>query len=133
MEKSKAMSYKLHHEEEGTCLECGSAIRGRKDKQFCSLSCKNRYHNRVLMNKRLMRAKTMAALTGNHTVLEALLHEGKTGAEMHELLDLGFDPGYVTEHRRGHFRHDEYACFDIWYCRTESRIFNVRRKVSDPR
>ena len=127
------MSYKLHFEEEGTCLECGSVFQGRKDKQFCSLSCKNRYHNRQLMNKRQQRAKTVAALTGNYTVLEALLNDGKTGAGLEELSELGFDPTYVTEHRRGRFKHDEYACFDIWYYRTDTRIFNVRRKASVPR
>ena len=127
------MSYKLHNEEEGTCLECGTTFRGRKDKHFCSLSCKNRFHNRQLMTKRQQRAKTVAALTGNYTVLEALLNEGKTGAGLEELSELGFDPAYVTEHRRGRFKHDEYACFDIWYYRTDTRIFNVRRKASVPR
>lgn len=127
------MAYKIHNEEEGACLECGSIFRGRKDKHFCSLSCKNRYHNRQLMDKRQQRAKTVAALTENYMVLEALLNEGKTGAGLEELSELGFDPTYVTEHRRGHFKHDEYACFDIWYYRTDTRIFNVRRKASVPR
>lgn len=127
------MAYKLHNEEEGTCLECGSAISGRKDKQFCSLSCKNAFHNRAVVSKRQQRSKIVAALTGNYAVLEALLKEGKTTAGLDELTELGFDPAFVTEHRRGHFRHDEYACFDIWYYRTDTRIFNVRRKASAPR
>ena len=127
------MSYKLHIEEEGRCLECGTAISGRRDKRFCSLSCKNKYNNRTQMIKRRMRARTIAALTGNYVVLEALLNEGKTSAGLEELSELGFDPAYVTGHRRSTFRHDEYACFDIWYYRTDSRVFNVRRKpLSEP-
>ena len=131
------MSYHLFIEEEGNCLECGTAIRGRKDKRFCSLTCKNNYHNRTQIAKRQMRAKVVAALTGNYSILEALLNVGKTGASLEELSELGFDPAYVTGHRRGRFRHDEYACFDITYYRTEARIFNVRRKapeipLSDP-
>lgn len=125
------MSYHLFIEEEGNCLECGTAIRGRKDKRFCSLSCKNNYHNRTQFNKRQMRAKVIAALTGNYAVLEALLHDGKTGASLEELSELGFDPAYVTGHRRGRFHHDEYSCFDISYYRTEARVFNVRRKEFD--
>lgn len=82
------------------------------------------------MAKRQLRARTISALTGNYAVLEALLKEGKTAARIEELSELGFDPAYVTGHRRGHFRHDEYACFDIWYFRTDTRIFNVRRKTS---
>lgn len=124
------MSYKLHIEEEGKCLECGTDIRGRRDKRFCSLRCKNAYNNRTQMAKRQLRARTISALTGNYAVLEALLKEGKTAARIEELSELGFDPAYVTGHRRGHFRHDEYACFDIWYFRTDTRIFNVRRKTS---
>lgn len=124
------MSYKLHIEEEGNCLECGTAISGRRDKRFCSLSCKNKYNNRAQMAKRQLRAQTIAALTGNYAILEALLKEGKTGAGLEELTELGFDPAYVTGHRRGHFRHDEYACFDIWYYRTDTRIFHLRRKAT---
>ena len=125
------MSYKLHIETEGNCLECGTAISGRRDKRFCSLSCKNKYNNRTQMTRRQLRANTIAALTGNYAILEALLHEGKTGAGLEELSELGFDPAYVTSHRRGRFKHDEYACFDIWYYRTDTRIFNVRRKLPD--
>ena len=127
------MPYKIYNEEEGTCLHCGISIRGRRDKQFCSLSCKNAFHNGVMMTKRQQRAKIVATLTGNYTILEALLKEGKTGAGLEELSELGFDPAYVTEHRRGRFKHDEYACFDIWYYRTDTRIFNVRKKAFDPR
>ena len=58
-------------------------------------------------------------------------NEGKTGAGLDELSELGFDPAYVTCHRRSTFRHDEYACFDIWYYRTDTRIFHLRRKTTD--
>ncbi len=27
------------------CNHCGKAVRGRTDKKFCHLSCKNSYHN----------------------------------------------------------------------------------------
>jgi len=27
------------------CNHCGKAVRGRTDKKFCQLSCKNSYHN----------------------------------------------------------------------------------------
>ena len=69
------MSYKLHNEEEGACLECGSTIRGRKDKHFCSLSCKNAWHNRAQQAKRHHRARILAALSGNYSILEALLKD----------------------------------------------------------
>ena len=123
------MSYKLHNEEEGTCLECGTTFRGRKDKHFCSLSCKNAYHNREQQAKRHRRIETIAALSGNYNILEALLKEGKTSASLEELGKLGFDPAYITGYRHGRFGHDDCACFDIRYYRTGTRIFNIRRKA----
>jgi len=127
------MPYKLPQDDEGVCLQCGTVIRGRSDKHFCSLSCKNGWHNREMQARRQIRTRTMAALSSNYSILEALLSDGKTGAGLEELCGMGFDPNYVTAHRRGHFHHDEYACFDIWYNRTDTRIFNVRRKAAVPR
>lgn len=122
------MSYKIHNEEAGTCLECGTPFYGRRDKHFCSLTCKNAWHNRAQQAKRHHRARILAALSGNYSILEALLKDEQTSARLEDLASLGFDPTYVTGHRRGHFRHDEYACFDIWFCRSDTRIFNLRRK-----
>lgn len=127
------MNNKESQEEYGICLACGAVIHGRTDKHFCSLSCKNAFHNRTLQERRRQRTKIIAALSVNYTVLEALLNKGETGARLYELSEQGFNPAYVTAHRRGRFKHDEYACFDIWYYRTDTRIFNVRRKASDLR
>ena len=127
------MSSKIQDERNDTCLECGAPLRGRRDQQFCSLTCKNAHHNREQRAKRHTRAEILAALSRNYSILEALLDEGTPSAGMEDLVSLGFDPEYVTAHRRGRFGHDECACFDIWFCRTGSRIFNVRRKVSGER
>ena len=127
------MSYKLHIEEEGNCLECGTAISGRRDKRFCSLSCKNKYNNRAQMAKRQLRAQTIAALTGNYAILEALLKEKITSMSLADLVKTGFNPEYVTGHRKGLYRHEEFACFDIRYYRSSTKIFNVRRTASDGR
>ena len=123
------MSYKILNEGEGTCLECGETFHGRRDKHFCSLTCKNAYHNRAQQAKRHHRSEILAALSGNYSILEALLKEDRTSARLEDLATLGFKPAYVTGHRRGRFSHDEYACFDIVFCRTDTRIFNVHRKA----
>ena len=125
------MSYKIQNEQEGNCLQCGAPFTGRKDKHFCSLSCKNAFHNNVQQQKRQLRSEIIAALSGNYQILEALLREKQTSARLEDLAGLGFDPAYVTGHRKGRFGHDDYACFDIWYYRSDTRIFNVRRTASD--
>ncbi len=91
------------------CLECGKEIHGRIDKKFCSIECKNRY---------------------NYEILNSLLREDNTSAEISDLIDLGFNPSYVTGHYKGRKAHDEYKCFDIKYDQTPSRIINIRRQES---
>ena len=124
------MSYKINNEQEGNCLQCGAPFSGRKDKHFCSLSCKNAYHNTQQQQKRQQRAEIIAELSGNYQILEALLKEKRTSARLEDLAAIGFDPVYVTGYRKGRFGHDDYACFDIWSYRSDSRIFNVRRMES---
>ena len=127
------MKYKTQQEVEGACLECGTVFYGRKDKQFCNASCKNRWHNRLLRERRKYRMETFAALTRNYGILEGLLKENRQSAGLAELSELGFDPDCVTGYRKGRYRHDEYSCFDISYCRSPSKVFNVRRKASGGR
>ena len=127
------MKYKTQQEGEGACLECGTVFYGRKDKQFCNASCKNKWHNRLLRERRKYRMESFAALTRNYGILEGLLKENRQSAGLAELSELGFDPDCVTGYRKGRYRHDEYSCFDISYCRSPSKVFNVRRKASGGR
>ena len=78
--KRTTMSYKMMSGGEGVCLECGAPFRGRSDKHFCSLSCKNAYHNRAQQTRRRHRSDILAVLTCNYGILEALLKEGRGSA-----------------------------------------------------
>ena len=124
------MAYKLHFEEEGSCLECGTVFYGRKDKQFCSIGCKNKWHNRQVREQRLRKAEIISELNRNYEVLESLLKAGRVSASLVEMEKAGFNPALVTSHRKGRYRHDEYSCFDICYYRSGTKIFNVRRKAA---
>ena len=66
-------------------------------------------------------------------ILEALLKEKITSMSLADLVKNGFNPDYVTGHRKGLYRHEEFACFDIRYYRSSTKIFNVRRISSDGR
>ena len=122
------MGYKLQFEEEGSCLECGTTFYGRKDKQFCSIGCKNRYHNREVRERRQIQADTVAILSHNYEILNALLRDKRVSASLDELTKAGYNPAFVTGHRKGYYRHDEYWCFDICFYRSYTKIFNLRRK-----
>jgi len=122
--------YKTREEEVAHCLECGKAVYGRKDKHFCDLSCKNRYWNRQAQAQRRFRIQTVETLNRNYAILDTLIKEKRLSVELEELERLGFEANVVTGHRKGMCRHDEYACFDIRFYRTGTRIFNIRRKAS---
>ncbi len=123
------MGYKGKAEEENTCLECGKEIYGRKDKHFCSLGCKNKWHNRQTRERRQLRMEILAALSRNYEILDALLKEERLSVTLEELEKAGFNPAFVTGHRKGLYRHDEYACFDISFYRSSTKIFNLRRRT----
>lgn len=125
------MAYKKQIDEEGACLECGRAFYGRKDKHFCSISCKNAFHNRKVQERRRLRMAVMSVISHNYDILDSLLKEERVSAELAELEKAGFNPAFVTGHRKGLYRHDEYSCFDISFYRSSTKIFNVQRKAFD--
>ena len=111
----------------GRCLECGTPINGRKDKKFCSLSCKNSYNNRIYHSRKQARDAVLEQLYRNYNILEGLLSDRQAGAALEELAEIGFDSRCLTGFGRGHHSHECCSCFDISYYRTGSRIFGIRR------
>lgn len=109
------------------CRECGAPLFGRPDKAFCSNKCRNDYHNRINAGIRLRKDRIVAILWNNYKLLELVLESGSNGIDLRALQDLGFNPSYVTGHRRARGGRDEYSCFDILYNKTEVRLFNIRR------
>ena len=121
------MKYKIETEQTARCLECGKEIvYGRTDKKFCSSSCKNRFHNKLVKDSHSYRNKVANALGRNYEILARLIKEQCNTADLGDLVQWGFNLEYCTGYRkvRGH---DEYRCFDIKYLRTPSRIFNISK------
>lgn len=121
------MEYELKNHERGVCLECGTNFNGRKDKKFCCLECKNSYNNRRHRKIRLYKAEVTKKISRNYEVLEMLLIENIRSAELETLTKLGFDPEYFTGSHKNHKRHHECYCFDIVYCISDRKIFNIER------
>lgn len=121
----------MKHDDEqfkqGICLECGASFSGRKDKKFCSLSCKNNYNNRRYHDRKRYRENVLAQLSRNYDILEGLLSDNQAGASLEELSGLGFDYRCLTGLGQGNGIHECCSCFDISYYRTGSRIFGIRR------
>lgn len=121
------MEYKKREENVQVCLECGDEIRyGRKDKRFCSPRCKNRYHNALTIQSRNHHNRVLAMLHRNYDILERLLVAGRDGADIMELVNLGFTPNMLTSCSRSG-KHTVHACFDIRYIMTGSRIYSIAK------
>jgi predicted nucleic acid-binding Zn ribbon protein len=109
------------------CLECGDKISyGRTDKKFCSEECKNRHHNHKSRSDRFIKRKTISVLEKNYEILEGLLKVGVDTIFLSEALLLGFNPAYITSFSRVN-HHDVYACFDITYTMTPSKICSISK------
>lgn len=109
------------------CLECGNEIvYGRSDKKFCSNVCKNKFHNSLVQTSRGYKSRVTNALDRNYSILERLIRDGVSSADLGDLVQWGFNLEYCTSFRKTGC-HDEYRCYDIKYMRTPSRIFNIRK------
>ena len=115
----------ISDEDRPSCLECGNEFHGRSDKRFCSIGCKNAYNNRRAKSLREYRNSIMKSISRNYEILEMLLREKISTISLDEIGRLGFELECVTGHRAG--KHNEYACYDIRYFRSETKIFNIHR------
>lgn len=121
------MEYKRWDRLIPVCLECGDKIRyGRTDKKFCCDDCRNRYYNGKLKASRAYRRKVLALIDRNYELLDDLIKRGLDSADFMDLTALGFTPDAVTFSHHSRRNHD-YACYDIKYRMSESRIYSISK------
>ena len=110
------------------CLNCGREIPiGRPDKKFCSTDCKNRWHNRKKKQHRgVVEQRVLRILERNHSILDKLERLGIHSVDHYTLIGLGYNLEYVTSYRKSGVHH-QYACFDIHYEQTPTRIKKIVR------
>ena len=115
--------------EKNFCLHCGNPIdtgNGRQDRKFCSVACKNKYHNAGRqMLSRHYREKVIRILDNNNFILRRLLSMGVTSLDICILRQMQFNFDYSSSyHKIG--RRQIYTCFDVQYELTPSRITKIR-------
>ena len=127
--RAREMAYKIEDMKHPPhCQFCGRILlSGRPDRKFCSVACKNRWHNRVKHPPReQVERRVMRILIRNHLILDKLLRLGIHSVDRITLLELGYHPDYVTSYRKAGTHH-QYACFDICYELTPTRIKKIVR------
>ena len=113
------------------CLQCETTYYGRTDKLFCSIACKNQYHN--LLKKEDIAFKIDQSLHQNRTLLRKLLAdaEGHSTWDKPVLLRLGFNFDVFT----GLFQEADgtvgYRIYDFTWTENDHGQIIIRR-VEEP-
>jgi len=117
----------IEDEEGGHCLECGEPLYGRSDKKFCDSNCRNAWHGHIRSESRRRHHLTLQGLNSNYAILSNMLRIHKSSCPVSSLISMGFRPEYVTHRGEKIGRHLEYRCFDIAYCLTPKKLFNLHK------
>lgn len=115
---------------EGTkiCLYCGKRIGTKRNRMFCDSHCRINYHNRMRRKKKRLQDEMYEQLSYNRGILSGVLMEGKTWISIEEIKKRGFLEGVVSGYKQLKNK-QEYACLDILYHRSKTRIFKIRKKT----
>lgn len=110
------------------CLYCGEVLSissGRPDRKFCSIECKNGYHNSIRkVSTRHYHDRICRMLENNFSILKHLLAMGVTSIDRRTLRELHFNHELSTSYSKiGHRNH--YTCFEIHYDLTPTRVINI--------
>lgn len=101
--------------EDKKCPVCGSPVRGRTDKVFCSTKCKsiNQYENRQEDEKFYLRVDRQLKI--NRKLLKKYNRSGFTTIRKSELTAEGFDPKFFTHYWKNK-KGDVYLfCYDYGF------------------
>lgn len=116
----------MEENNDARCPQCGKLlVYGRVDRRFCSVACKNLWHNRLRYPAHEKEIKrVLRILNNNRDVLDRLLRVGITHLDRVSLEHMGFNVNYFTSMYR-YRKHYVYTCLDIRYVLTPTRIKNI--------
>ncbi len=102
-----------------SCLHCGAFLTGRLDRKFCSLICKNAWHNARAKEKQLVFNLVDFIYHRNRDVLKTFYHysQGIRYYPIDRLLSRGFDLEYyhrIIMSQRGEGE-NQYIVYDFAY------------------
>lgn len=106
-----------------TCLECGTSIKGRKDKKFCSDQCRNAYNNSLNSDTSNYMRNVNNVLRKNRRILADLTPHGKSKSTRERLLEKGFDFNYVTSVYTTKAGATYFFCYEYGYLPLEGNFF----------
>jgi predicted nucleic acid-binding Zn ribbon protein len=98
------------------CPECGKEIVGRKDKQFCSDSCRNNHNNAVNKDSTNLMRNINNALRRNYKILGELNPKETAKVEKKVLVKKKFDFEVYTSVLNAKTGNTYFFVYDLGYC-----------------
>ena len=110
---------------EKTCPECGSAIRGRADKKFCSDECRSSFNNNKNRSTNNMMRRVNGVLKRNRDLLLNFNPDGKARVPKSKLQNAGFNFNYHTNSYTTKTGKTYYFCYDQGYLDLENDLLSL--------
>lgn len=112
------------------CVACGKAVRGRIDKKFCDVDCRNNYNNLIRKGGHIVR-QINTILSKNHRILKQLLPEEAAPIIVAKEILFRFDFNF-TYYTHTYINPESkvyFYCYDYGYLPIENdRYLIVRQK-----
>lgn len=124
------VSLKINAMDQKTCLECGTAIKGRRDKKFCDDLCRNAHYNKQHCDAVLLIRNIHNILRKNRRILEALLpqHQQKSKILLEKLIEAGFTLKYHTHVELNRLGSPRYFCYEYGYQKVGEEVVIFRKE-----
>jgi hypothetical protein len=98
------------------CQNCGNPLRGRIDKKFCDIGCKNEHNNRLQRDERMAISQIDAILKRNRRLLKRCLGgEQSKIVRAVELTNAGLRLDFYTHHYMNRDGDKYIFCYDYGY------------------
>ncbi|WP_394973966.1 hypothetical protein [uncultured Croceitalea sp.] len=111
------------------CLECGTEIKGRADKKFCSDYCRNAYNNNINKDSKNLVRNINNRLRKNYRILDSFeLKDGKTRTTKTRLMDKGFDFEYITNQYTTKKGSTYFFVYDLGYLPLDNDYYMVVKR-----
>lgn len=123
----------IHQNIQTWCRWCEKPLKGRSDKRYCNIHCKNEWHQWI--RKHGMKGPIIAIINANCRVIQSFLDHGIKAVTYDELIQAGLRPEYHTSDwtspQNVHFK----FCFHFGWSVPENSsdpIHLLERKIPDP-
>jgi hypothetical protein len=112
---------------EKKCLDCGSVLKGRTDKKFCSDQCRNNYNNRQNRDSNNFVRNVHGLLRKNRRILSDLYSEGRINVHKDALFALGYNFSFFTHVIETSNGQKFHFCFEYGYSETGNDFLEIRQ------